>query len=84
MKTGVTEKTGVVKESLPNTTFRVVLDGEDGREVLAHLSGKMRMYRISIMPGDKVKLEMTPYDTGKGRITYRIREDQVPLTPSIT
>lgn len=75
MKAGVTEKTGVVKEALPNTMFRVVLD-EDGREVLAHLSGKMRMYRISIMPGDKVKLEMTPYDPGKGRITYRVREDQ--------
>lgn len=75
MKAGVTEKTGVVTESLPNTTFRVVLD--EGGEILAHLSGKMRMYRISIMPGDRVKVEMTPYDQGKGRITYRIKENQV-------
>lgn len=74
MKTGVTEKSGIVKEALPNTTFRVEL--EDGSLVLAHLSGKMRMYRISIMPGDKVKLEMTPYDPGKGRITYRVREEK--------
>ena len=75
-KVGVTEKVGVVKESLPNTMFRVVL--EDGSEILAHLSGKMRMYRISIMPGDRVKVEMTPYDTGKGRITYRVREGMAP------
>jgi len=75
-KTGVTELIGVVKVSLPNTMFRVVL--EDGREIIAHLSGKMRMFRISIMPGDKVKVEMTPYDKDKGRITYRIREGQVP------
>lgn len=74
MKTGVTEIEGIVKEALPNTTFRVEL--EDGRLVLAHLSGKMRMYRISIMPGDKVKVEMTPYDLGKGRITYRVREEK--------
>ena len=71
-KTGVTELIGTVKEALPNTMFRVVL--EDQREILAHLSGKMRMFRISIMPGDKVKVEMTPYDLGKGRITYRVRE----------
>lgn len=74
MKTGVTEQIGVVKEALPNTMFRVEL--EDGSKVLAHLSGKMRMYRISIMPGDKVKLEITPYDLGKGRITYRVREER--------
>jgi len=77
MKAGVTEATGVVKEALPNTMFRVTLD-EDGREVLAHLSGKMRLYRISIMPGDKVKLEMTPYDPGKARITYRVRDTESP------
>lgn len=77
-KTNVTEHLGVVKETLPNTMFRVTLD--DGREILTHLSGKMRMYRISIMPGDKVKVEMTPYDPQKGRITYRVREG-VP-TPS--
>ena len=66
--------------ALPNTMFRVSL--EDGREILAHLSGKMRMYRISIMPGDKVKLEMTPYDTTKGRITYRIREASATSEPT--
>ena len=71
-KPGVIEKTGVVMQALPNTMFRVKLDEED-REILAHLSGKMRMYRISIMPGDKVKLDVTPYDPNKGRITYRIK-----------
>ncbi len=73
-KADVTEKIGTVTQALPNTMFRVLL--EDGVEILAHLSGKMRMYRISIMPGDKVKLEMTPYDPTKGRITYRVREGQ--------
>ena len=71
-KAEVTEKTGVVLKALPNTLFRVKLDDED-KEILAHLSGKMRMYRISIMPGDKVKVAMTPYDLDKGRITYRIK-----------
>lgn len=71
-KTGIIEKTGVVLQALPNTMFRVKLDEQDS-EILAHLSGKMRMYRISIMPGDKVRLEMTPYDQNKGRITYRIK-----------
>ncbi|KKS61769.1 MAG: Translation initiation factor IF-1 [Candidatus Collierbacteria bacterium GW2011_GWA1_42_60] len=65
----MTEVNGVVSEALPNTQFRVTL--EDGREILAHLAGKMRLYRIRVMPGDKVKLEMSPYDTDKGRITYR-------------
>lgn len=71
-KAEVTEKTGVVLKALPNTLFRVKLDDED-KEILAHLSGKMRMYRISIMPGDKVKVAMTPYDLDKGRITYRMK-----------
>lgn len=66
------EKLGVVTQALPNTTFRVEL--EEGGELLAHLSGKMRMYRISIMPGDRVRVETTPYDPGKGRIVYRIKE----------
>lgn len=81
-KTGVTEHIGTVTEALPNTMFRVKLD--DNREILAHLSGKMRMFRISIMPGDKVKLEMTPYDTQKGRITYRVREGQSFPSPTPT
>lgn len=78
-KTGVTEHIGKVIEALPNTMFRVILE-DDNQEILAHLSGKMRMYRISIMPGDKVKVEMTPYDHSRGRITYRVREGAVPPT----
>lgn len=68
---GSFEKEGIVKESLPNTLFRVELD--DGSIVLCHLSGKMRMHFIKIMPGDKVRIEMTPYDLSKGRIVYRQR-----------
>lgn len=79
-KAGVTEKIGTVTLALPNTMFKVIL--EDGGEILAHLSGKMRMYRISIMPGDKVKVEMTPYDSTKGRITYRVREGQILNPPT--
>ncbi len=62
---------GVVKELLPNTMFRVEL--ENGHVVLAHISGKMRMHFIRILPGDKVMLEMSPYDLSKARITYRIK-----------
>lgn len=65
----VTEVNGVVLQALPNTQFKVEL--EDGREILAHLAGKMRLYRIRVMPGDKVKLEMSEYDDTKGRIVYR-------------
>ena len=60
---------GVVKELLPNATFRVVLDNE--HVILAHVSGKMRMHYIKLMPGDKVKIEMSPYDLTKGRIVFR-------------
>ncbi|MBT4277880.1 translation initiation factor IF-1 [Candidatus Falkowbacteria bacterium] len=63
------EAKGTVLELLPAATFKVEL--ENGHMVLAHLSGKMRMFRIRILPGDKVKVEMTPYDLTKGRITYR-------------
>lgn len=66
---GTTEFDGVVLENLPNTMFKVQLS--DGRVVLCTLSGKMRMNYIKILPGDKVKVEMTPYDDGKGRIVYR-------------
>ena len=66
---GSIEKSGIVKESLPNTLFRVEL--EDGSVVLCHLSGKMRMHFIKILPGDRVRVEMTEYDKTKGRITYR-------------
>ena len=60
---------GVVKELLPNTMFRVKL--ESGHMVLAHISGKMRLHFIRILPGDTVTMEMSPYDLTKGRITYR-------------
>ncbi|OGC44427.1 translation initiation factor IF-1 [candidate division WWE3 bacterium RBG_19FT_COMBO_53_11] len=60
---------GVVKETLPNAFFRVEL--EDGREVLAHISGKMRLHRIKVLSGDSVKVELSPYDSSRGRIVYR-------------
>lgn len=62
---------GFVTEALPNTLFRVRL--EDSRIILCHLSGKMRIHYIRILPGDKVKIEMTPYDKTKGRIIYRYK-----------
>ncbi|HQU72406.1 MAG TPA: translation initiation factor IF-1 [Calditrichia bacterium] len=62
---------GNIKETLPNAMFRVEL--ESGHEVLAHVSGKMRMHFIKILPGDKVKLELSPYDLTRGRITYRYK-----------
>ncbi|MDP2629908.1 MAG: translation initiation factor IF-1 [Candidatus Uhrbacteria bacterium] len=65
----VLEVDGLVKELLPATTFRITLD--NGHEILGHLSGKMRMNRIRIIPGDRVKIEMTPYDLTKGRVVYR-------------
>jgi translation initiation factor IF-1 len=68
---GNIEIDGEVVECLPNTLFRVKLP--NGHIVLCHLSGKMRLHFIRIMPGDRVKLEMTPYDPTKGRITYRLK-----------
>ncbi|MDY6820495.1 MAG: translation initiation factor IF-1 [Deferribacterota bacterium] len=68
-KDNVVEMNGEVVEALPNAMFRVKL--ESGHIILAHLSGKMRMYYIRILPGDKVTVEMSPYDLTKGRITYR-------------
>ena len=62
---------GKVIETLPNAMFRVELPS--GHRVLAHVSGKMRMNRITILPGDKVSVEMTPYDESKGRIVYRLK-----------
>ena len=62
---------GTVIESLPNAMFKVEL--ENGHEVLAHISGKMRMHYIRILPGDKVQVELTPYDLTRGRITFRYR-----------
>ena len=63
---------GIKKETLPNAMFRVEVEmGENTHEVLAHVSGKMRMHFIKILPGDVVKLEISPYDLTRGRITYR-------------
>lgn len=66
-----TEKEGVVIETLPNTSFKVKL--QDGKEVLAHLSGKMRLYHVRVLQGDEVVVEFSPYDDSRGRIVYRKR-----------
>ena len=79
MKPGVIEVEGEVVEALPNTMFRVKVPAgqlptiDQERIVLCHLSGKMRIHYVRILPGDKVKLEMTPYDLTKARITFRMR-----------
>ncbi|MFP4167911.1 MAG: translation initiation factor IF-1 [Desulfonatronovibrionaceae bacterium] len=65
------EVEGVIEEALPNAMFRVKLD--NGHEVLGHISGKMRKYYIRILPGDRVKVELSPYDLTRGRITYRYK-----------
>ena len=65
------EQDGVILEALSNAMFRVEL--ENGHQLIAHISGKMRMHYIKILPGDKVKLEMSPYDLSKGRIKYRYK-----------
>jgi len=70
-KEDVIEVQGVVKETLPNAMFRVQLD--NGHRILAHISGKMRMHFIRILPGDKVTMELSPYDLSRGRITYRFK-----------
>ena len=64
------EMLGEVLELLPATTFKIKLD--NGHEILAHLSGRMRMNKIRLLPGDKVKVEISPYDLNKGRIIYRL------------
>ena len=69
-KEDLIEVEGVVKEALPNAMFRVELD--NGHVVLAHISGKIRMHFIRILPGDRVKVELSPYDLSRGRITYRV------------
>ncbi|NLX61421.1 MAG: translation initiation factor IF-1 [Tissierellia bacterium] len=68
-KKDVIEVEGTVVEALPNTIFKVRLD--NGHEILAHISGKLRMNYIRILPGDKVKVELSPYDLTRGRITWR-------------
>ncbi len=71
-KQDLIEMEGTVTESLPNAMFRVDLD--NGFNVLAHISGKIRRNYIKILPGDRVKVELTPYDLTKGRITYRLKK----------
>ncbi|RMH36281.1 MAG: translation initiation factor IF-1 [Nitrospirae bacterium] len=70
-KEDVIEVQGVVTETLPNAMFRVQLD--NGHKILAHISGKMRMHFIRILPGDRVTVELSPYDLTRGRITYRFK-----------
>jgi len=70
-KEDIIEVQGSVVETLPNAMFRVKLD--NGHVILAHISGKMRMHFIRILPGDKVTVEMSPYDLTRGRITYRFK-----------
>jgi translation initiation factor IF-1 len=68
-KEGIIEAEGTILEALPNAMFRVELD--NGHKILAHISGKMRMHYIKILPGDKVRVEISPYDLSRGRITFR-------------
>jgi len=70
-KEDVIEVEGTVVETLPNTNFKVKL--ENGHEILAHISGKLRMNYIKILPGDKVRVELSPYDLSRGRITWRAK-----------
>ncbi|OGU32348.1 MAG: translation initiation factor IF-1 [Ignavibacteria bacterium GWA2_35_9] len=70
-KQGPIKVDGIVTETLPNANFKVKLD--NGHEILAHISGKMRMHFIKILVGDKVSIELSPYDLSKGRITYRYK-----------
>lgn len=70
-KQGPIKVDGIVTETLPNANFKVKLD--NGHEILAHISGKMRMHFIKILVGDKVAIELSPYDLNKGRITYRYK-----------
>ena len=77
-KQDMIEIEGTVVESLPNATFQVEL--ENGHRILAHISGKLRMNYIKILPGDKVKVELSPYDLTKGRITWRDKGGVQPPT----
>jgi len=74
-KEAAIELEGTVIEPLPNAMFKVELDNENGpgHQILAHISGKMRMHYIRILPGDRVKVELSPYDLTRGRITYRYK-----------
>ena len=75
-KEEVIEMEGVVNEVLPDTKFRVALD--NGHIIIAYIAGKMRKHRIRILAGDKVNIELTPYDLSKGRITFRHKDERAP------
>jgi translation initiation factor IF-1 len=79
-KEEIVELEGTVNEVLPNTVFRVTLDG--GHQVTAYASGKMRKHRIRILAGDKVTLEMSPYDMTKGRISFRHKDERASNSPA--
>ena len=79
-KEDVIEMEGVVGEVLPDTRFRVTLD--NGHSIIAYMSGKMRKHRIRILAGDKVSIEMTPYDLSKGRVTFRHKDEKANFTPN--
>lgn len=84
MSKDVIELVGVVEECFPNATFRVRVTSEqaDGHELLCHLAGRMRVHRVRILPGDRVRIEMTPYDLQKGRIVYRFPSGPGPISGS--
>ena len=83
MSKDVIELVGVVEECYPNTTFRVRITSDEAKdhELLCHLAGRMRVHKVRILPGDRVRLEMTPYDLKKGRIVYRFRAGEERLAP---
>ncbi|MFH1444085.1 MAG: translation initiation factor IF-1 [Candidatus Peregrinibacteria bacterium] len=82
-KQDVIELIGVVEETFPNAMFRVRItsDQAENHELLCHLAGRMRVHRVRILPGDQVKVEMTPYDLKKGRIVYRFSANRPPPGP---
>lgn len=81
MPKDIIEVIGTVLESLPDATFKVRIDDENYSHLTihAHISGKMRINFIRILPGDKVRVEISPYDISKGRITYRFKEHELPI-----
>lgn len=83
MSKDVIELVGVVEETFPNATFRVRITSPEAanHELLCHLAGRMRVHRVRILPGDRVKVEMTPYDLQKGRITFRFSNADLPQNP---
>ena len=80
-KQSAIEQDGTIVEALSNAMFRVEL--ENGHEIIAHISGKMRMHYIKILPGDKIRVEMSPYDLSKGRIVFRYKESTAYENKSI-